>query len=106
MMDRRMKESLDHWLTTPPHMESNGGFMEDDELNTWGMAFINRIDEVINELPKEEGEGATPLGPVGSVEIKEHWMEGNAEFVLSEISVKEFLTQEQMDWINDFLSEI
>jgi hypothetical protein len=89
-MDRRMKESLDRWLTTPPE----DMYMDDTEANDWGMAFINRIDEVVNELPEDEKE------------IKEHWVEGNAEYVLSEISVKEYLTPEQMDWINDFLSEI
>ena len=88
MMGRQMKASLDHWLTTPP--EDN--WMENNELHNWGMDFIHRVDEVV----QEEGKG----------EEKEAWMEGDAELVLTSLTVKDYLTDEQWEWVEGFLSEI
>ena len=86
-MDRREKEALDRWITREPEY-----MVENEEINDWGMAFINRVDEVINDPDTD---------PIA----KNAWIEGDAE-ILDSISIKSYLTDEQWEWVETFLSEI
>jgi hypothetical protein len=74
----------------------------DSDIHEWGMAFISRIDEIVNgrseflkARPDEDLEDWT-----------EAWMEGDANTVLSSMTVMEYLTEEQIEWVTQFLSEI
>lgn len=65
--------------------------MNEDEFQEWGMEFINQLDREVLSNPY----------------IKEHWMEGDF------LSCKQWLkdkhpevTDEQWDWVEEFLSEI
>lgn len=65
--------------------------MHDDELNEWGLAFVNQLDEEV--LTNEY--------------IKEHWMEGDFEHCVEWIKQKHpEVTEEQLEWVEQFLSEI
>ena len=86
-MDRHEREALDRWITREPEY-----MVENEEINDWGMAFINRVDEVINDPDTD---------PIA----KNAWIEGDAE-ILDSISIKSYLTDEQWEWVETFLSEI
>ena len=72
----------------------------DSEIHEWGMAFISRVDEIINAMDEDE-----PTNPEEE-SVKEAWLEGDANLVLSAITLHDFLTDEQMEWVTQFLSEI
>ena len=67
--------------------------MTADELNEWGIPFIEEIDRRIM-LP-------------GNENIKAMWMEGEGHSCIPWIR-EQFpeVTEQQADWIEDFLSEV
>lgn len=64
-----------------------------DNWHDWGMEFIKKIDTAVMEP--------------GNEEVKENWVEG--DFDSCEEWIKDNfpeLTEEQLEWLRDFLSEI
>lgn len=62
-----------------------------EDINDWGMDFIGRIDKIVTE---KKGD------------LQEQWMEGDWESVLNTITLGDYLTEEQVEWVDTFLSEI
>lgn len=86
-----MREALDQWLTTEPEWRI---IVDNDAINEWGMAFIAKVDEVV-------------VKP-GNESLKDQWMEGDWGIDLQRLceSVEPDITEEQLDWVEQFLSEI
>lgn len=64
-----------------------------DNWNDWGMEFINKVDATV-QLP-------------GNEVVKEHWMLGEYEDCV--VWIKEHfpeITEDQLEWVEEFLSEI
>lgn len=90
-MDRRERESLDRWLTTEPEWRT----VNNEELHDWGMAFITKVDQTIETMPDSQ-------------EVKAQWMEGDwgDDLVTLCKSIEPEITEEQLEWVEQFLSEI
>lgn len=66
--------------------------MNDSELHNWGMQFVNLIDEFVQRP--------------GNEELKESWMEGDFEYVKDHCKLFTGLSDDQLEWVEDFVSEI
>lgn len=89
-MDRHEKEALDRWLTTEPEWRT----VDNDEIHEWGMALISRVDEVVQKP--------------GNESLKDQWMEGEWSNDIQRLlrEVQPDITDEQLEWVEQFLSEI
>lgn len=69
--------------------------MENTELHNWGMAFVNQVDAVVDAMNDTQPE-------------KSEWMEGEWGDDLVELcrTVQPDITEEQLEWVEQFLSEI
>jgi hypothetical protein len=89
-MDRRTQQSLDHWLTTEPEWRTS---TVEDEMNDWGIGFINQIDQKLQE-PGYEDE-------------LEAWKEGDFEGCYETLKrLFPDTSDDQWEWIEEFVSEI
>lgn len=68
--------------------------MEDNEIHNWGMAFVNKVDEVVQKP--------------GNESLKDEWMEGEWSHDIVRLcrEVQPDITDEQLEWVEQFLSEI
>lgn len=71
-----------------------GEYVEDTELHDWGMAFVSKVDAVVQKP--------------GNESLKEEWMEGewSNDIVRLCREVESDITEEQLEWVEGFLSEI
>lgn len=65
------------------------------DINDWGMDFINKVDERIKGYSEDDP-------------VKEQWMTGEWSHELTRLcrEVQPDITEEQLNWVEEFLSEI
>ena len=90
-MDRREKDALDRWITTEPDWSIE---VDNEEIHDWGMTFIGKVDEVVQKP--------------GNESLRDQWMDGDWGNDLVRLcrEVEPDITEEQLEWVEQFLSEI
>lgn len=88
-MDRREREALDRWIT-----REGGEYVNDSEMHNWGMVFVEKVDEIVQKP--------------GNESLKEAWMEGewSNDIVRLCREIEPDISDEQLEWVEQFIGEI